>query len=422
MGATLAEKLLGAKLNRTVQPNEIVVSDVDMAVVQDGTGPLTFDMIQELTGKNTVANPERTMLVIDHTGPSPRADLSNFQIRMREFAAETGAILEDVGQGISHLLLMEKYIKPGDIAVGADSHTSTASALGAFCTGMGSTDTAVAMALGKIWFRVPETMQINLVGELQDGVFAKDVILNIIGQIGGDGATFMTMEYTGPGVETIEMDGRGTISSMAQEAGATNGIWPSDGRTKEWLEIVGRPDDWQEIMPDSDANYQKSIEIDLSSIEPLVSIPHLPENVQPISNVIKEGIGHVNQVFIGTCTNGRLHDMREAAKVLKGHKVDPGTRTLIYPGSRNVYEAAVREGLIETFMEAGAVVGPPGCGPCPGIHLGMLGDGEVCVAAQNRNFKGRMGNPKSFLYLTSPAAAAATAIRGTLADPREILA
>lgn len=422
MGATLAEKILGNKLGRSVTPGEIVICDIDFSVVQDGTGPLTFDMIQELTGSNTVAHPERTLLTIDHTGPSPRADLSNFQIRMREFAAETGAILEDVGEGVSHPIMMEKYIRPGDIVVGADSHTSTASALGAFTTGMGSTDTAVAMALGKIWFRVPETLRFNLTGELQEGVFAKDVILNIIGMIGGDGATYMTMEYTGPGVETIGMDGRGTISSMAQEAGAKNGIWPSDGRTKEWLEHVNRADDWKEIQPDADAEYLRTYDIDLAEIEPLVAVPHLPENVRPVTEVIKEGIGRVNQVFIGTCTNGRLEDMREVAKVLEGRKVDPNTRTLIIPGTRAVYQESLKAGYIETFMEAGAIVGPPGCGPCPCIHFGMLGDGEVCVAAQNRNFKGRMGNPKSFLYLTSPAVAAATAVRGTLADPREVLA
>jgi len=420
MGLTLAEKILSRRLGREVHAGEIVVTEVDMATVQDGTGVLTFDMIRELMGKDMVKYPRRAMLVLDHMGPAARPEYSNMHKRLREFAASTGAILEDVGSGISHLLLAEKYVKPGDIVVGADSHTSTAAGLAAFATGMGSTDVAIAMALGKTWFRVPETMRFILKGKLQPGVYSKDIILHNIERIGEDGAAYKAMEYAGDTVPTLSMDARFTMTSMAQEVGAKLGLFPSDEQTRAFLARQGREKDWQPLAADPDATYEQTLEINVSRLEPLVCVPHTPGNVKPISEVAREGI-HVDQVFLGTCTNGRLEDLRVAAGILKGKRVAPGTRFLIYPGSRGVYQQALAEGLVQTFVDAGAVFGSPACGPCPGWQFGLLGDGEVCLATQNRNFKGRLGNPKSFVYLSSPAVAAASAIAGKIVDPRPYL-
>ncbi|MEM4311204.1 MAG: 3-isopropylmalate dehydratase large subunit [Nitrososphaerales archaeon] len=418
MGLTLCERILSDKLNREVKAGEIVVSPVDMTIVQDGTGPLTFDVIKEIMGKEYVFDPKKALLVIDHTGPSPRVELSNFQLALRNFSKNTGALLRDVGEGISHILLAEDYVKPGDVVVGADSHTSTSGGLGAFATGMGSTDIAIAMILGKIWFRVPETLKFNLKGKFQKGVYSKDIILHIIGTIGEEGGNYKAMEYGGEGLKELSMDARFTVTSMAQEAGAKLGIFPSDENTKKHLEENGRGKDWKPLKADDDANYEKVYEINLDELEPLISIPHNPGNVKKVKEVEKENI-KVNQVFIGTCTNGRLEDLRIAAKILKGNRVHKDTRTLIYPASRKIYHQALKEGLIDTFIEAGAVVGIPGCGACPGIHQGILGDNEVCVATQNRNFKGRLGNPNSYIYLSSPATAASCAIAGKIVDPRE---
>ncbi|MFQ5894436.1 MAG: 3-isopropylmalate dehydratase large subunit [Nitrospinota bacterium] len=418
MGMTLAERIMARKLGREVRAGEIVVAEVDMAIVQDGTGPLSFEMIRKMKGKDYVMHPQRAFLTIDHTGPSPRADLSNLQVHMRQFAKNTGAILADVGEGISHVLLGENHVKPGDVVVGADSHTCTAGALAAFATGMGSTDAAIALALGKMWFRVPETLRFELQGKLHAGVYSKDIILHIICQIGDEGGSYKAMEYGGEVVPQLSMDARSTVSSMAQEADAKLGLFPSDEVTKGWLEERGRGEEWVALSADPDATYEKVIEIDCSKLEPLISLPHQPGNVKPVREVAKEGI-KVDQVFVGTCTNGRMDDLRAAAQVLKGERVHPDTRFLIYPGSRSVYHRALKEGLLDIFLEAGVNFGTAGCGPCPGIHHGMLGDGEVCVAAQNRNFMGRLGNPQSFVYLSSPATAAACAIAGKVADPRD---
>ncbi len=420
MGLTLAEKILSEKVGRRVKPGEIVVSRVDMAVAQDGTGPLTFDVIKELVGEERVFDPGKVLLTVDHTGPSPRRDLSNFQLRMRGFSKKTGAIIRDVGEGISHVLLAEDYVKPGDVVVGADSHTCTVGAMAAFATGLGSTDIAVAMVLGKIWFRVPETVKFELEGELPEGVYSKDLILSIIGRIGEDGASYKAMEYSGDGVKTLSMDARFTVSNMAHEAGGKVGLFPSDEETKKFMEENGRGRDWMPIEADGDASYYKEFRIDLAEIEPVVSYPHLPANVKPVKEAVKDGI-RVDQVVIGTCTNGRLEDLEVAARILKGRRVAKGTRLLVYPASRKIYLKAMKSGIIEALVEAGAVIGPPSCGPCVGIHLGVLGDGEVCLSTQNRNFLGRMGNPNSYIYLASPATCAASAIEGRITDPRDYL-
>jgi len=420
MGLTLCEKILSEKLEREVKAGEIVIAPVDLTLAQDGTGPLTFEVIKELMGKEYVFDPKKVLLVIDHTGPSPRTELSNFQLSLRNFSKKTGAMLRDVGEGISHLLLAEDYAKPGDIIVGADSHTSTVGGLGAFATGMGATDVAVAMVLGKTWFRVPETIKFELEGKLQKGVYSKDIILSILAEIGEEGANYKSMEYGGKGLRELSMDARFTITSMAQEAGAKVGLMPSDEVTKRWLEENGRGKDWKPIKADDDAEYEKVYKINLDELEPLIAIPHNPGNVKKVKEVEKEDI-KVHQVFIGTCTNGRLEDLRIAAQILKGNKINKDTRTLIYPGSRKVYLQALKEGLIDIFVEAGAVVGIPSCGACPGIHQGILGDNEVCVATQNRNYKGRMGNPNSYIYLSSPATAIASAIAGKIVDPRRYM-
>ncbi|KRT69506.1 MAG: 3-isopropylmalate dehydratase large subunit [candidate division NC10 bacterium CSP1-5] len=421
MGMTLAEKILAQKLGHEVRAGDVVICPVDLALVQDGTGTLTFDVIRQLMGKDTLKHPDRAMIVLDHLGPPGRPEYAAMHKRLRDFVKATGCLLAEVGEGISHVLISERYVKPGDVIVGADSHTNTAAGMAAFATGMGSTDTAVAMALGKQWFRVPETMRFELRGRLPVGVSSKDIILHIIGTIGEDGAVYKAMEYDGETIRHLSMDARFTITSMAQECGAKLGLFPSDEETRRWMQRHGREKDWRPLAADPGAAYERLIEIECAALEPLVAVPHTPGNVKQAAEVEKEGI-RVDQVFLGTCTNGRLEDLRAAAQILKGRRVAQGTRLLVYPGSRWVYHEALKEGVIQALEAAGAVIGHAACGPCPGMQFGLLSDGEVCMATQNRNFKGRMGNPNSFLYLASPWTAAATAVEGRITDPRRFLA
>lgn len=417
---TLAEKILSQRLGREVCAGDIAICPVDLALVQDGTGTLTFDVIRELMGKDYLKHPHRAMIVLDHLGPPGRSEYAAIHKRLRDFVKATGCLLAEVGEGISHVLISERYAKPGDVIVGADSHTNTAAGMAAFATGMGSTDTAVAMALGKQWFRVPETIRFQLRGHLPRGVSSKDIILHIIGAIGEDGAVYVAMEYGGETIRELSMDARFTITSMAQECGAKLGLFPSDEETRRWMQTHDREKDWKPLQADPDAKYERVLEIDCSKLEPLMAVPHTPGKVKRASEVEKEQV-KVDQVFLGTCTNGRLEDLKLAAQILKGRHVAKGTRLLVYPGSRWVYHEALKEGYIQTLEEAGAVIGHAACGPCPGMQFGLLSDGEVCVATQNRNFKGRMGNPNSFLYLASPATAAATAAEGKITDPRRFL-
>lgn len=416
MAKTLSEKIISEHVRCDVEAGEIVITPVDITMVQDGTGPLTLEQIKKL-GYKKVKHPKRTILFIDHAAPSPREELSKTQKLMREFAKKTGSILSDVTDGISHQRLVESYVNPGDIVIGADSHTCTSGALSAFATGMGSTDVAIAMALGKTWLKVPETMKIEISGKLQRGVYPKDLILHIIGEIGADGATYMAIEFTGRTIKSMGMPGRMTLCNMAVEAGAKTGLIGSDAVTKKFLKERGRLKNFREITADRNADYVKEVKINASRIKPVVSTPHAVDNVKNASEVpIK-----VDQVFIGTCTNGRVEDLRLAAKILKGQKVHPDVRCLIGPASKQVYMDAMKEGLLEIFTDAGAFVMGPGCGPCVGIHEGVLAAGEVCLSTQNRNFKGRMGSLKSKIYLASPATAAATAIKGKITDPRGLL-
>ena len=412
MGLTLVEKILSEHADKEVHAGELIVSRVDVCAVQDGTGPLTVQEFKKL-GKDRLKNPERTILFIDHASPSPRKELSNTHTVLREFSKEYGAILSDVGKGVCHQRLIEDYVNPAEVLVGADSHTCTSGALGAFATGMGSTDVAIAMAIGKTWLKVPKTIKICVNGEFKKDVCAKDLILHLIGLIGADGATYMALEICGETIEKMSMSDRFTLSNMAVEAGAKCGLIVADETTKEYLKSRGREDKFRVLKPDDDAIYERVINIKAEDVERTVSCPHTVDNVKKVSELkdIK-----VDQVFVGTCTNGRLEDMRTVASVLKGNKVNPYVRMLICPASPDVYKASLKEGLIDIFMEAGAVILPPGCGPCVGVHAGTLADGEVCLSTQNRNFQGRMGNTEGKIYLSSPFVAAKTAIKGYITD------
>lgn len=417
MGKTLAEKIIGEHSGREVQAGDFAVAKVDVCLVQDGTGPLAVRQLQKINLEKA-HNPRRTVLFIDHAVPSPRKELSNDHITLREFARKTGACLSDIGDGICHQVIVESFVNPGDILIGADSHTCTAGALGAFATGMGSTDVAIGIALGKTWLRVPETFKINIEGDFQKSVYPKDLMLHIIGLIGADGATYKALEFEGETIRKMSLSGRLTLCNMAVEAGAKAGLIASDATTKLFLETRGRGDKFREIKSDLDAAYESIINIQASEIEPTISLPHTVDNTVSVDEA--KGT-NIDQVFIGTCTNGRMEDLRVAAQILKDKHRHPRTRLIIGPASRDIYLEAMEEGILKSLVKAGAVILPPGCGPCVGVHEGILGDGERCLSTQNRNFLGRMGNPKAFIYLSSPATAAATAIKGEITDPREVL-
>ncbi len=417
MASTLAEKIIGAHVGRDVKPGEIVVTPVDVAALQDGTGPLALMQLEEL-GLIRAHNPEKTILFIDHAAPSPRKELSNAHMSLRKFAAATGAVLSEINEGVCHQRLVESYASPGDILIGADSHSCTSGALGAFATGMGSTDVGIGIATGKTWLKVPVTLRVAMSGEFLPGVYAKDLMLHLIGLIGADGATYMAIEFTGPLAESMSMPERFTLSNMAVEAGAKTGLFAAGETTRKYLEEQGRGEDYRELAADEGAEYERTVEIDARALVPTVSAPHTVDNTMTAA----EAAGtKVNQVYIGTCTNGRIEDLRIAAELLRGRRRHPETRLIVTPASRSVYLKAAEEGLLSVFVEAGATVTGPGCGACVGVHGGILGDGEVCVATQNRNFQGRMGNAEAFIWLASPATAAASALAGEIVDPREYL-
>lgn len=417
MGKTISEKIISEHAGRELQAGDISVVDVDVVMSQDGTGPLAVSQVKKM-GFDSVKNPGNSIFFIDHAAPSPRKELSNSHSVLRRFASDTGAVLSDVGKGVCHQILVEEYSCPGNIVIGGDSHTCTSGALGAFATGMGSTDIAVGYSLAKTWLRVPQTIKVELKGNLNDGVYAKDLIIHIIGKITSDGATYKALEFSGAAAESMDMDGRFTMSNMAVEAGAKTGLFKADGITRKYLESRGRGECFREIYSDADAAYESVLDIDCSMVEPMVSQPHTVDNALPVRELERIKI---DQVFIGTCTNGRLSDLRIAAEILSGKKTAPGVRLLVVPASRDVYLEAMREGILETLINSGAAVQNPGCGPCVGVHQGILADGEVCLSTANRNFKGRMGNTDSFIYLSSPATAALSAIKGYIADPREVL-
>jgi 3-isopropylmalate/(R)-2-methylmalate dehydratase large subunit len=417
MGKTLAEKILSLKSGSDASAGDIVVSMVDLAFVQDTTGPLTVREFWD-NGFTKLANPLRTALFLDHAAPSPQRQLSTDHILLRKFARDTGALIFDVGEGVCHQLVAEKLARPGDVIVGADSHTVTAGGLCAFATGMGSSDIAVAFALGKTWFRVPETIKVVVSGRFKHGLYAKDLILHLIGLIGADGATYKALEFSGNVVNNMTVAERLTIANMAVEAGAKVGLFPSDRQTLEYLCSVGREADYQPLAADVDAVYERVIEIDATALEPTISKPHTVDNTATAREL--KGT-KLDQVFIGTCTGGRLDDLAVAAAIFKNRKRHPQTRLIVTPASQKIYLEAIRLGYIEILVQAGANIMPPGCGACLGVHQGVLGDGEVCLSTANRNFKGRMGNPEGFIYLASAATAAASAIKGEISDPREVM-
>jgi len=415
MNMTLAEKLISRKISKEVYAGDIVIVPVDWVIAQDGTAPLAIRQFQKLQVGEIFDN-EKIIFFIDHAAPSPRKELSNEHMLIRRFAKKFGIKVHDVGDGIIHQVFIEKYATPGDIVVGADSHTCTAGALCAFAAGFGSTDVAVAMAFGSIWLRVPETIEVIIEGLLPKGVYAKDLALAIISKLGSNGASYKALEFKGDTIRALSMDSRFTLTNMAVECGAKTALIEVDDVCAKYLAAKGRPVK-EQFKADPGVSYESSIYIDANDLEPLVAVPHSVDNVKSVTEV--QGI-EINQAFIGTCTNGRLEDLRVVASILKGKHVKEGVRLLVAPASREVYLNALKEGIIEIIVKAGGTVLPPGCGPCVGVHLGVLGDGEVCISTQNRNFRGRMGNPESEIYLASPATVAASAIEGRITDPREV--
>jgi 3-isopropylmalate/(R)-2-methylmalate dehydratase large subunit len=415
---TLAEKILAAHSGKKrVSPGEFINAGVDLVLANDITAPIAIREFRRI-GVDKVFDPRKVVMIPDHFAPN-KDIASAEQIKlMREFAYQHGIIYFEVGQmGIEHVLLPEQgLVLPGDLVIGADSHTCTYGAVGALATGMGSTDIAAAMATGDIWMKVPPTIKFVYHGGLGKWVGGKDLILHTIGNIGVDGALYSAMEFTGEAIDDLSMDGRFTMANMAIEAGAKAGIFGVDSRTQLYLKSrANRP--YTVYETDSDAEYAQVIEYDVSGMEPQVALPHSPANARPVSQV--EDI-EVDQAVIGSCTNGRLDDLRLAAQVLKGSKVHPKVRCIIIPGTQQVYLDALTEGMIEIFVRAGAVVSTPTCGPCLGGYMGVLADGERCISTTNRNFVGRMGSPKSEVYLSNPAVAAASAVAGRITSPEEV--
>lgn len=419
MGMTMTQKILAAHAGLAyVVPGQLIEADIDLALANDITGPVA---IRELAkaGMDKVFDKTKVALVMDHFAPNKDIKSAEQCKECREFSRKHGIVnFFDVGQmGIEHALLPEKgLVASGELIIGADSHTCTYGALGAFSTGVGSTDCAAGIATGKAWFRVPSAIRFNLHGSMPEWVSGKDVILHIIGLIGVDGALYQSMEFTGSGVAALSMDDRFTICNMAIEAGAKNGIFPVDERTRAYMKgRVSRA--VTEYIADPDAEYERTIDIDLSALRPTVAAPHLPENTKTADTLGKIDI---QQSVIGSCTNGRIEDLRVAASILNGRKVCPTVRTIVIPATQDIYLQALREGLIEIFIEAGAIVSTPTCGPCLGGHMGILAKGERAVATTNRNFVGRMGHIESEIYLASPAVAAASALTGYITDPAKI--
>lgn len=417
MKGTLTQQIFSVKVGRQVNPGQIVLVDVDFIMGQDGTSPLAIKAFDEMGGKEVFA-PEKVAFVVDHSAPSPNQGVSELHKQMRDFAWKHQIIIYDIGEGVCHQLIPEKgHVKPGSVVVGADSHTCTYGALGAFATGVGSTDLAAAMISGKMWFKVPETILFRLDGKLPSGVFSKDLILFLIGQVTADGATYKAVEFTGSAISGLSVEARFTICNMAIEMGGKAGIIAPDEKTFIWLKERGVRTNFEFEEPDQ-SSYEKIYDFDVSSLEPQIAAPHRVDNVSPIQKY--EGI-KINQAFLGTCTNGRLEDLEIAARILKGKKIHPEVRLIVAPASRKVLLEAISRGIINTLIEAGAAMVTPGCGCCVGTHNGVPASEEVVISSSNRNFKGRMGNPDSMIYLASPATVVASAIEGKITDPRIFL-
>ena len=417
MGKTVAEKVLSVRSTSDCHAGDIVVASVDFCMAQDGTSKL---MIEELVslGFERPRTEKGMAVVLDHSSPSPSADVSRIHGEIRRFASRSGVSLHDVGEGVCHQVIPESgMIRPGDLVVGADSHTCTYGALNLCSTGLGSADVAAAAYTGKLWFRVPETFRVDVSGAVGDCVAPKDIILSIIGKVGADGATYKSVEFAGEAIRDMNMDGRMTMANMVVEMGAKFGLFPFDESTARWFKAMGT-EVAAGVESDGDAEIERRIEVNASDIVPKVAAPHRVDNVKDVAECTDI---EVNQAFLGTCTNGRLSDLMIAAKTLKGKHVSDSVRFIVAPASRRVMSEAVRNGTVEVLLSAGAVIVAPGCGPCVGTHAGVPSDGENVISTANRNFMGRMGNNKDVsIYLASPETVAASAIRGCITDPREI--
>jgi len=416
MPATIVEKIFSSHSSQKLKAGDVGICKVDFCYSQDGTSRLVIDALGELRHKK--ASLPHYEMFIDHSAPSPNLGVSRVHKEMRQFCKKRKCNLSEVGEGISHQIVLEEAkVRPGQLVLGADSHTSTGGVLGALCLGVGSTDLAVAVAYGKNWFKVPETIKIVIKGKLPRGVYSKDIALEIVRKFTAKGATYKAIEYTGPVVRNLSLEARATLTNMSIEFGAKTSLVVPDKKMIDYLAERGvkrvKP-----VYPDKDARYEKVVEIDVSKLSPLVACPHTVDNGVEIEKIKGKKI---DQAYIGTCTNGRLEDLTIAAKILKGRKVKSGVKLLIAPASRRVLKEAYNKGLIKIFLEAGAVLLTPGCGPCVGTHQGVPADGEVVLSTANRNFKGRMGNPNAFIYLASPATVAASALEGKIADPRRYL-
>ena len=417
----ITEKILAkASGKQVVHPGEIVDANVDMMMVHDLTGPLAVEAFKKI-GVQKVWDNQKVVVILDHQVPAESVKAAELHKTMRQFAKDQKLRIYDIGRGgICHQVMPEKgHVVPGTVIVGADSHTCTYGAFGAFATGIGSTEAAAVFATGKIWLKVPEAIKINVTGQFQKYVTPKDLILSIIGRMGVDGATYKSAEFTGPTIKSMSIAGRMTLCNMAVEMGAKNGIIEPDETTRKFLE--GRTSkalpNFESLKSDKDAVYERTVEFDVSKMEPQIACPSSVDNVKPVSEA---GNVPIEQAFIGSCTNGRIEDLRLAAQVLKGKRVKDDVRALVIPASQEVYKQALNEGLLEIFTDAGAIVCGSACGPCLGGHIGLLAADEVCVSTSNRNFIGRMGSTQASVYLASPATVAASAVTGKITDPRKL--
>jgi 3-isopropylmalate/(R)-2-methylmalate dehydratase large subunit len=403
MGKTYVEKILSIKSGKYVKPGDSVVCDIDFLMASDTTAPLAIDAFNKMNGKK-IFDSHKMVFVLDHAAPAKDQKIANTHKYIREFAKEHNVKIYEVGEGVCHQLIIENHlVKEGDLVIGADSHTCTYGAIGVLSTGVGSTDIAASMITGKNWFKVPESIKVNLSGSFNKGVYAKDLILSIVGKLGSNGACYKSIEFHGDAINELTLSDRLTIANMVVETGAKNGVFFNDNSS---------------IFPDEDAIYRKKININLSSLSPMISIPHTVDNVCDIKEVIGK---RVDQGFLGSCTNGRIEDLRIAAKILKNKRINENCRFIVAPASKKILIQSFEEGVMQILLDAGATLTTPGCGACVGTHNGIPADGENVISSSNRNFLGRMGNNKANVYLASPAVVATSLLYGKISDPREVL-
>ncbi|MFA6505719.1 MAG: aconitase/3-isopropylmalate dehydratase large subunit family protein [Treponemataceae bacterium] len=418
MGQTLVEKIISENIGKPVRAGETVVVNVDFAGLHDGSGPLLVRLMNERGYQNEEVFCSDKILFANEFGPVPTREIANEHALTRDYAHKHKCHWEEGGTGHVHAHIYEDFLKCGTVCIVGDSHTTVHGAFGCFATGCGSTDMVAVTRFGKTWIKVPETFRINVTGILPKGVYSKDIMLKLASIIKSDQAIYKSLEFRGETISSLSLEARLTLTSMGVDVGAKNAIMETDEKTLDFMRRVGREKDYKKISADAEADYERVIDINASSLEPLVSVPHYVENVELARSCKNQ---KVNMVFIGSCTNGRVEDLHIAAEILKGKKIAPGLRLLVIPNSRSVYLECMRDGTLLALAEAGAVIEGPNCGPCMGVHQGIPGDGEVVVATQNRNFKGRMGNPSASIYLSSPAVAAATALTGFITDPRDVM-